>query len=478
MMQKMARNDRPDLYNPDAEEAVLGSILIEPSALPSVGQFLAPGDFFVVKNQWVYEALITLHERREPIDFLTVCNELEARNRLAEAGGTVYISQIETKVPSAAHLDGYARIVWEMARRREIIAACSDFAKHAYDLSEDINSVVAFVHEQSERFSRNGRGDECATWADVSEILGPIEWAWPNWLAAGFAALVVSKPGLGKSALILRLAECFTKGTDWPDGKPFTGQIGAVVWAEAEAGQAINLGRARSWGLPLEKILTPFDDPLSDVCLDDPRHQAAITAAARRDDVRLIVVDSLGGSTSVNDKDSEAGLPMKFLGQLARNVGKPVVASHHLRKRTLLDVGDTVDLEQVSGNVAIVKFARLVWALDTPDPGKPDVKRLACIKSNLGRFPDPLGLTISEAGVSFCSAPTTPKEPSQIDIAKSYLVDLLGDGPKLAKEIQESFAGQGLSWRSAERAKTELGIKSVKKADGWYWGLVREDEPS
>jgi hypothetical protein len=305
----------------------------------------------------------------------------------------------------------------------------------------------------------------------MNNILGPIMWDWLGWLARGFTTLIVSRSGEGKSGLVLRLAASYLCGDPWPDGTPFTGELGSVLWCEAEAGQAINLERAREWGLPLNRIITPFEDPLSEVNLDDPNHLAVVKALAQREDIRMVAVDSLGASTLSNDRDSEIGRPMKALAQLARDAGKCNIVTHHLRKRTAFDLGDSVDLEQVSGNVAIVKFARLVWALDRPDLGKPEVRRMSVIKSNLGRFPTPLGMTFDGSGVQFCAAPVAPKEESVVDRAAAVLRDLLSDGPKPQKEIQEAIEAAGLSWRSAQRAKDVLNIRSVKKADGWYWQL-------
>src|SRR5512138_3221145 len=74
-----------------AEEAVLGAVLIDAEAYYSVAQFLRPDDFYIVRNRWVWEAFTRLHERRAPIDYLTVCEELEQQGQLAEIGGPAYV---------------------------------------------------------------------------------------------------------------------------------------------------------------------------------------------------------------------------------------------------------------------------------------------------------------------------------------------------------------------------------------------------
>jgi replicative DNA helicase len=107
----VAAPERMTPSNVEAEEAVLGSILINPDALFDVATFLKAEDFFLVKNGWVWDSIMALHERREPIDFLTVTDELERQGRLQEIGGPVYISQLMDTVPSSIHAEAYGRIV-------------------------------------------------------------------------------------------------------------------------------------------------------------------------------------------------------------------------------------------------------------------------------------------------------------------------------------------------------------------------------
>src|SRR5512137_2116811 len=129
-------------HNVEAEEAVLGSVLIDPETIFRVSPFLKTEDFFIVKNGWVWDVFLKLHERREPIDFLTVCNELEARGQLSEVGGAAYISHLINVVPTAIHAEGYGRIVERTCLRRKLLGAASDIAQLAYEESEDIDEVI------------------------------------------------------------------------------------------------------------------------------------------------------------------------------------------------------------------------------------------------------------------------------------------------------------------------------------------------
>src|SRR5512134_3019877 len=99
--------DRMPPHSIEAEEAVLGSVLIDPNAIDRVSSFLKADDFYIVKNQWVWSACLALHERRESIDFVTITRELAARNQLDELGGSAFISHLINVVPTGIHAEDY-----------------------------------------------------------------------------------------------------------------------------------------------------------------------------------------------------------------------------------------------------------------------------------------------------------------------------------------------------------------------------------
>ncbi len=137
--------DRPDKTipaNPEAEEAVLGSLLIDPDAVLKVASFLEADDFYREKNGWIYQAILDLHERREPADFVTLTDELERRNILQEVGGAAYITALINSVPSAVYVEHYAHIVERTATLRRLIDAAGQIAALAYEEAEDVGEVV------------------------------------------------------------------------------------------------------------------------------------------------------------------------------------------------------------------------------------------------------------------------------------------------------------------------------------------------
>jgi len=138
----MVAPDKLVPHNVEAEEAVLGSLLIDPEALFRVSPFLKPDDFYIRKNDWIYETILTLHERREPIDFVTLCDELERQGRLEEIGGAAYVTHLINAVPSAIHVEAYGHIVEQDAIRRRLINAASRIAQLAYQEDQNIDQTV------------------------------------------------------------------------------------------------------------------------------------------------------------------------------------------------------------------------------------------------------------------------------------------------------------------------------------------------
>lgn len=141
-MSSEMRSDQLAPHNVEAEEAVLGAVLIHSEALLELIAFLRADDFFIVRHGWVWDAMIALHTRRDPIDYLTVVNELEQVERLTEVGGAAYILSLVNKTPSALNAEGYGRIIERMAVRRRMIDAAGKIARVAHSDETEIDEVI------------------------------------------------------------------------------------------------------------------------------------------------------------------------------------------------------------------------------------------------------------------------------------------------------------------------------------------------
>ena len=139
--------DKLQPHNIEAEEAVLGSLLIDQDAIIRVASFLQPSDFYLERHAWIFEAIVELYERREPADLVTLTDELERQNRLTEAGGPVFLTSLINRTPTSIHVEYYARIVERTAVLRRLIDAAGQIARLAYEDTEDVDEVVDRAEE-------------------------------------------------------------------------------------------------------------------------------------------------------------------------------------------------------------------------------------------------------------------------------------------------------------------------------------------
>ncbi|MGD8457099.1 MAG: replicative DNA helicase [Anaerolineales bacterium] len=214
-------------HSREAEEAVLGSVLINPEAYYDVVEFLQGQDFYIHRHRWIWEAFNRLHERRNPIDFLTVSEELDQMGYLAEIGGPAYLTALINNVPTAMHATAYGHLVEETAIRRRMIEAANQIAKAAYqeDITVDtaIDSAEKAVFSVSERrltsdlqpiqkvlsdyFDRVGdlasRGEEMygvpTSFRDLDSLLGGMQ---PSDLL-----IIAGRPGQGKTSFMMSVAK-------------------------------------------------------------------------------------------------------------------------------------------------------------------------------------------------------------------------------------------------------------------------------
>lgn len=129
-------------HNRQAEEAVLGSVLINPESYYDVAQLLGADNFYIIRNRWIWEVFTYLHENRIPIDILTISEELDNRKQLEEIGGQPYLMALVNQTPSSLNAQAYAKIVEETSVRRRMLAAANEMAKLAYQEEKDIDSII------------------------------------------------------------------------------------------------------------------------------------------------------------------------------------------------------------------------------------------------------------------------------------------------------------------------------------------------
>ena len=129
-------------YSREAEEAVLGAVLINPDVYIELSEFLAADDFYIHRLRFIWQAYTRLAERRLPVDLLTVSETLDDMGRLDEIGGPAYLAGLLNATPTTLHAKAYGQIVRAASIRRKMLAAANKIATLAYDQSQDLPAVT------------------------------------------------------------------------------------------------------------------------------------------------------------------------------------------------------------------------------------------------------------------------------------------------------------------------------------------------
>ncbi|HEU0114837.1 MAG TPA: DnaB-like helicase N-terminal domain-containing protein, partial [Thermomicrobiales bacterium] len=142
-------------HNLEAEQSLLGSLLIDRDAIIRVASFIKPDDFYHQANGLIYRAIFDLYNRREPTDFITLSDELGRRDQLDQVGGIAYLTALLNAVPTAVHVEYYGRIVERTATLRRLIDAGAKIVAVGYrdgiDTEDALDAAERAVFEVSQK---------------------------------------------------------------------------------------------------------------------------------------------------------------------------------------------------------------------------------------------------------------------------------------------------------------------------------------
>ncbi|MCD6389716.1 MAG: replicative DNA helicase [Desulfobulbaceae bacterium] len=141
--------------NLEAEQCVLGSILLRPGTLAKTLEIISPSDFYKEAHQVIYNGLTSLFERNEPQDLITIVNCLQDANKLDSIGGPAYLASLTDIVPVAANINHYARIVRDKSILRQLIATTTDIASRCYEEQNEIENLLDEVEQTVFEISRS-----------------------------------------------------------------------------------------------------------------------------------------------------------------------------------------------------------------------------------------------------------------------------------------------------------------------------------
>jgi replicative DNA helicase len=395
-------------FSREAEEAVIGAVLINPEAYYDVAQFLRGEDFYIHRNRWIWDAFTRLQENRSPIDLLTVTETLEQGNKLSEIGGPAYLTTLINQVPSSLHAEAYGRIIQESAIRRRMLIAANEIANLAYDTEKPLQNIIDQAEQSvfslsEERLRSDLRpiGDVLSDYYDrvdelsklTDEIYGvPTGLIDIDKLLGGMQKsdllIVAGRPGSGKTGFLLSVAKnaalIHKKHIAMFSLEMSNEQLVQRLIAQQTG---IDSSRLRSGKLVEDEwpLFTHAIEVLSDthIYLDDT---PAITPLQLRTKCRrmsmefpldLVILDYIqlmGGDTRTENRVQEVSYISRNLKVLARELNVPVLAAAQLsraveqradKRPVLSDLRESGSLEQ---DADIVMFIHRPDALEKDNP--------------------------------------------------------------------------------------------------------------
>ncbi len=132
----------------EAEQAVLGSLLIDKNAIVKVADRLTPQDFYSPANEKIFEAMLELYGKSQPIDVLSVTEHLKKNGALKDVGGSAYLAELTNQVATASHVEHYTDIVKEKKTLRDVIKTSAEMTENAFDSSEDIEDFLDGIEQK------------------------------------------------------------------------------------------------------------------------------------------------------------------------------------------------------------------------------------------------------------------------------------------------------------------------------------------
>jgi replicative DNA helicase len=142
---KDADNKQTPPHNSEAEQSVLGAILIDPESISLASQILHSKHFYFRENQLIFEAMLSLFQNNEPIDILTLSAQLKKQKTFKEIGGKTYLSQLLDIVPTSANIEQYAKVVKDAAVKRNLISLGSDLVRQAFKDEGNVSELLNFA---------------------------------------------------------------------------------------------------------------------------------------------------------------------------------------------------------------------------------------------------------------------------------------------------------------------------------------------
>jgi replicative DNA helicase len=418
---RRVRSDRVPPHNLEAEESVLGSMMLSPEAIADVVEIVKPADFYRSAHGKIFDTLRELYGRGDPVDAITAVEELKRRSLLEEVGGHLYISELVERVPTPAAAGSYARIVAETALLRRLIAAAGDIMEMAFSATEEPERVADDAEQRIYEVARHDEKDQVASLRElVDQAMTDLEKiqnresafagvptgfrdvdALLSGMQAGNLIIVAARPGVGKSSFITNVARNVAVDGGLPVAmfslEMSRWEIGMrLLCAEARVPwDSIRNKRvgAEDWSRIAQAADSLHESPLfivdsGNVTLVDIRAKAR-RLAARRQGLGVIMVDYLqlmSHTRRVDNRQQEIAEISRGLKMLAKELEIPVVAVSQLNRDPERRQDKRPQLSDLRESGALEQDADVVMFIhrDDSDPAKKGLADLIVAKHRNG----------------------------------------------------------------------------------------------
>ena len=360
-------------YNLEAEQAILGCVLIDNEIIVSLSDEMKVQDFYDRRHQIIFTAMLNVYRNQMEIDFTTLIAELQIKNQLVEAGGAVYLSSLIDTVYTTANIADYIQIVQDAALKRNVIAAATSIAEAGYNANYDSAGYIDYAERllsdlakrrRTEGFTpidtviENVKNIMLANRARDGEITG---------LSTGFEKLdemtlglqkdnliiLAARPAMGKSAFAMNIAINAAVNNVRETGEPISVALFSLEMSQEQIVQRMTASQARVNLTNLQRgNLNQRDMLLVESANDDLSalniyfcDQGTVTVADIRAKCRkqkqgggldLVIIDYLqliNGSSKSGNRQEEVGNISRSLKQMARELGVPVIALSQVSRK-------------------------------------------------------------------------------------------------------------------------------------------------
>lgn len=399
--------DRVPPQNVDAEQALLGALMLDKEAIYNVVEHVRTNDFYKEAHRIIYDCLLTLNERSEPVDMVTLVEELRQRGDLEKVGGISYIATLANAVPTAANAVYYAKIVGEKALLRSLISVSTRIAQHGYEQTmepwELIDEAEKMIFSVTQRKARDGFVPIRDVVVETFEQIGQIKAQdgvtglptfknldyYLSGLQKSDLVIVAARPAMGKTSFCLNIAQ----NLGVKHGKTVAlfslemskeQLVQRMLCAEARVDQSkVRTGYVseEEWHR-LSVALAPLAE--AKIYLDDTPGVTVMEmrAKARRlkaeKGLDLIVIDYIqlmqGGRRSEN-RQQEISEISRSLKALARELEVPVMALSQLSRAVEQSADKKPNLSHLRESGALEQDADIVLFIHRPEYYDPETEK-------------------------------------------------------------------------------------------------------